>query len=121
MRVDYSARSGGFIRTFLDFLTRRNVVCSHKNRLIETILIITHNIPFQYKIEHSPKLTQICSYKIFFLGTQERVRNSRGKLAIEVLLYLRLNLIMGHFRLDRHPIAKFMEMCQFISFLPGVI
>ena len=53
----------------------------------------THKIPFfQYKIENHPDLTQICSYGIFFQGTQERVRNSRDKRAIsvraiEVLLY----------------------------------
>ena len=40
-----------------------------------------------------PKLSQVCSYGIFFQGTQEQVRNSRGKRAIsvraiEVLLYL---------------------------------
>ena len=33
----------------------------------------THNIPFQYKKENNPKLSQICSYEIFFLGTQEQV------------------------------------------------
>ena len=38
----------------------------------------------QYKIEHHPKLIQICSYKIFSQGTQERVRNSHGKRAISV-------------------------------------
>ena len=39
-----------------------------------------------------PKCNNVCSYGIFFLGTQERVRNSHGKRAIgvraiEVLLY----------------------------------
>ena len=39
-----------------------------------------------------PKYNNVCSYRIFFQGTQERVRNSRGKRAIgvraiEVLLY----------------------------------
>ena len=47
---------------------------------------------FQYKIENHPKLTQICSYGIFFQWTQEQFQNSRGKgaisvRAIEVLLY----------------------------------
>ena len=52
----------------------------------------THNIPFSmYKKKNHAKLSQI-SIKGFFLGTQERVRNSRGKRAIsvraiEVLLY----------------------------------
>ena len=40
-----------------------------------------------------PKYNSVCSYGIFFQGTQERTRNSRGKRAIgvraiEVLLYL---------------------------------
>ena len=40
-----------------------------------------------------PKYDNVCSYGIFSLGTQERVRNSRGKRAIsvraiEVLLYM---------------------------------
>ena len=52
----------------------------------------THNIPFSIKKENHPKLSQICSYRILFQGSQERVRNSRGKRAIsvratEVLLY----------------------------------
>ena len=39
-----------------------------------------------------PKYNNVCSYGIFSLGTQERVRDSRGKQAIgvqaiEVLLY----------------------------------
>ena len=39
-----------------------------------------------------PKYNNVCSYGSFSLGTQERVRNSRGKRAIgvravEVLLY----------------------------------
>ena len=43
----------------------------------------TQNIPFQYKTENHPKLSQICSF-VFSRGTQERVRNSRGKRAISV-------------------------------------
>ena len=40
-----------------------------------------------------PELSQICSYAFLYQGTQERVRNSRGKRAIsvratEILLYL---------------------------------
>ena len=40
-----------------------------------------------------PKFDNVCSYGIFAMGTQERVRNSRGKRAIsvraiEVLLYI---------------------------------
>ena len=56
----------------------------------------THNIPIiniKKKITlNYPKYNNVCSYGIFFLGTQERVRNSRDKRAIgvraiEVLLY----------------------------------
>ena len=63
-----------------------------------------HNIPFQSKKENHTKLSQICSQGIFFLGTEERVRNSRGKRAIsvratEVLLYCRKGekLLLGNF------------------------
>ena len=38
----------------------------------------------QYKKENHPKLSQICNYGDLFQGTQERVRNSRGKRAISV-------------------------------------
>ena len=47
----------------------------------------THNIHFQYnnkKKENLSKLSQICRYGIFYQGTQELVRNSRGKRAISV-------------------------------------
>ena len=47
MRVDYRARSGGIIGIPSRFsLTRRYVVCSHLNRLMEAILMSTHNIRF---------------------------------------------------------------------------
>ena len=39
---------------------------------------------FKIKKENHPKLSQICSYGILFQGTQEAVRNSRGKRAISV-------------------------------------
>ena len=67
MSVNHSARSVGIIillliifllLLFLFSLTRRYVVCSHLNRLIEGILISTHNIPFfQYKRENHPNLS----------------------------------------------------------------
>ena len=51
-----------------------------------------------------PKYDNVCSYGIFSQGTQERVRNSRGKRAIsvraiEVLLYIDLFSFnsMAHF------------------------
>ena len=47
---------------------------------------------FKIKKENHPKLSKVCNYGVLFLGSQERVRNSRGKQAIsvraiEVLLY----------------------------------
>ena len=53
----------------------------------------THNIPFSIKKrEKSHSVIPNLQPRDFFLGTQERVRNSRGKRAIsvraiEVLLY----------------------------------
>ena len=52
----------------------------------------THNTIFNKQKGNHPKLSQICSYAFLYQGTQERVRNSRGKRAIsvratEVLLY----------------------------------
>ena len=44
----------------------------------------SHNIPFSIKKKNHPKLFQICSYGIYFQGTQEQVGNSRGKRAISV-------------------------------------
>ena len=41
---------------------------AHKNRLNEAILMSIHNIPFQYKKENHPQLSQICSYGIFSKG-----------------------------------------------------
>ena len=38
----------------------------------------------QDKKENHPKLSQNCNYGILFLGSQERVRNSRDKRAISV-------------------------------------
>ena len=48
---------------------------------------------FNMNNKNTPKLSKICSFGLFFQGTQERVRNSRGKRAIsvrafEVLLYV---------------------------------
>ena len=63
----------------MSFSNMRYVVCSHKNRLIEAILMSTDKLP--YKKENTrnyPKYNNVCSY-VFFLRTQYRVRNSRGK------------------------------------------
>ena len=54
----------------------------------------THNMPFiSIRKENHPKLSKSAWMSFFFLGTQERVRNSHGKRAIsvratEVLLYV---------------------------------
>ena len=60
-------------------------MCSHSNRLIEAILISTHNMPFSIK---KKKITlnypKSAAKIIFFQEIQERVRNSRGKRAISV-------------------------------------
>ena len=54
----------------------------------------THNIPFSMQNRNQPKLTQICSYGIYFQGTQKNefvtsVVNEPPVFepAIEVLLY----------------------------------
>ena len=57
----------------------------------------THNIPFSIKKRKITLNYPKSADKGFFLGTQERVRNSRGKRAIsvraiEVLLYLQFLL-----------------------------
>ena len=51
-----------------------------------------NNLRLENLFKNQPKLTQICSYGIYFQRTQERVRNIRGKRAVrvratEVLLY----------------------------------
>ena len=61
---------------------------SHHRVLIEYTQYTIFN-----KNENRFKLSHICSYGILSLGTQERVRNSRGNRAIgvratEVLMYL---------------------------------
>ena len=72
-------------------------MCSHLNRLSlsEAIVLSTHNTPFSI-FKKKKKLTlnyPKSSAMGFFLGTQERVQNNRGKRAIsvratEVLLYI---------------------------------
>ena len=63
-------------------VSSKSVLMSNSN---EAILMSTHNIPFlAYRKENHPKLSQICNQGIFFLGTQERVRNRPGKRAISV-------------------------------------
>ena len=88
MSVNPSARSGGIIGIFFfDFLWHEGMLCV----LVKRILMSTHNISLSYKKENYPKLSQMSAAMGFFLGTQEQVRNSLGKLAIcvraiEVLL-----------------------------------
>ena len=47
----------------------------------------THNIPFSIQKRKHPKLPQICSYRLFFQGTQERVRNSHELSVFEPLKF----------------------------------
>ena len=68
---------------------------------------------FNIKKQNHIKLSQICSYGIFFQGTQERVRNSRGKRAIsvraiEVLLYVLF--VMKH---TKKTVKRVLCRCQF--------
>ena len=44
-------------------------MCSHENRLVEAILMSTHNIPFfNIRKENIPKLSHICNYGICSKG-----------------------------------------------------
>ena len=53
---------------------------------------------FNMSKKKQPKLSQICNYGIFFQGTQERVRNSRGKRAISVrAIEFLLYIVSGYF------------------------
>ena len=45
-----------------------------------------------------PKYNNVCSYEIFLLGTQERVRNRRGK--------LKLYCVFGHNTLTEHLLLR---------------
>ena len=71
-------------------------MCSHKNRLIEAILMRTHNLPFFIRKKRKKKKKITLDYPksaaMGFLGPQEQVPNIRGKQAIsvqatDVLLY----------------------------------
>ena len=44
MSVNYSARSGGIIRIFFDFLLIEGMLYTHKNRLDEAVLMSIHKI-----------------------------------------------------------------------------
>ena len=57
---------------------------------------------FKIKKEKNPELSQVCNYGVLFLGSQERVQNSRGKRAIsvpviEVLLYTVFCFVSVHY------------------------
>ena len=96
MRVDNSARSGGIINISLIFYNMK-VYCVFS---LESPLISTHNIPFSvYKKKITLNFPNL-QPRDYFLGTQERGRNSRGKRAIsvraiEVLLYIVVYLVKG--------------------------
>ena len=73
----------------------------------------SYNIPFiNIRKENHPKLSQICIGRVFFLGNQERVQNSRGKRAVsiraEVLLY-----ICNHLRLRKRLPIFTLDACSF--------
>ena len=56
-------------------------MCSHYNRLIEAILMSTHNILLSIYIRKSPEIIQntiMSAATGFFVRTQERVRNNRN-------------------------------------------
>ena len=58
--MNHSARSGGIIGIYFDVLKHgRYVVCSHKNHLIEAILMSTHNIHVPLSI-YAQKNTRNC-------------------------------------------------------------
>ena len=92
MRVDNSARSGGIITISLIFYDRK-VCCvfslesphgGDSNEYTQYTI--------QYKKENHRLNFPVLQPRDYFLGTQERVRNNRGKRAIgvraiEVLLY----------------------------------
>ena len=63
-------------------------MCSHQDRLIEAILMSTHNILYQYEKKKSPETTLVTTTSaatgVFQSETQGRVRSSRGKLSIRI-------------------------------------
>ena len=63
MSINHSARSGGIIGIFLDFILHESMLCV----LIEAFLIRTHNIHFNITKEIHPKLSKISSSGILGL------------------------------------------------------
>ena len=60
---------------------------------LESLLMCTHNITFYNRQKITQNYSKSAAMRFFVPGTQERVRNSRGKraisvLATEVLLYI---------------------------------
>ena len=94
-----------YFRLFFSIFFNMKIYCSHKNILIEAILMSTHNIPFQYK-KKKITLNHNQSEAIGFCqGTQERVRNRSCKRSIcvrsiEVLLYYKKSSNQIHHRFD---------------------
>ena len=121
MKVDYSARSGGIIGIFFSIFFNMKACrmfslelphqCDSNEHTQHAIINIKKKITLNY-----PKYNNVCSYGNFSLGTRERVRNSRGKLAIgiraiEVLLYVLLAILLimiisASITFDRSLIAK---------------
>ena len=85
MSVNHSARSGGIIASFqFSIFFYMKVCCVFSLEWPHQGDSNEYSQYFQYKKESHPKLYQICSYGIFFQGTQEGVWNSRSKWAISV-------------------------------------
>ena len=121
MRVDYSARSGGIIGTIFSIFFNMKACCVFS---LESPHQCDSNEYTQHAIinikkkmtRNYPKYNNVCSYGNLSLGTRERVRNSRGKLAIgfraiEVLLYILLAILLimiisASITFDRSLIAK---------------
>ena len=102
MRVVYSARSGGIIGIIFPIFFNMKVCCvlccvfslesPHRGDSNEYTQHAIINIKKKITLNY-PKYNNVCNYGIFSPGTQERVRNSHGKISIcvratEVLLYV---------------------------------
>ena len=75
--------------------------------IIQAIRMSAQNIPFSLYKRKSPKIIPNLQIWDFFQGTQERVRNSRGKRATsvrgtEVLLYV--NILLNMYWLKRFSV-----------------
>ena len=73
MSVSHIARPGGIVGIYFHIsLIRRYVVCSHQNRLVEAILMNTHNTVFNIKEKITLNYSKSAAIG-FFRGIQDRV------------------------------------------------